>query len=117
MANTMLKIRIIIGLVGLCLMAMLVVKIVAKGQSNGHNNNDRAMTFYNKGLEQQNKGNLDIAITNYNQAIELDPNLADAYICYKEDYERACSNTMTAKRLIDSDLYDLLVGQGYCKGN
>lgn len=35
--------------------------------------------YYNRGIAYYNKGQLDLAINNYDKAIELDPQLANAY--------------------------------------
>ena len=38
-----------------------------------------AIAYYNRGVSYQFKGDLDHAITDYNKAIELNPNFAPAY--------------------------------------
>ena len=42
-------------------------------------NQERAKTYYNRGLVHAKKGELKLAIENYTKAIELKPDYADAY--------------------------------------
>jgi tetratricopeptide (TPR) repeat protein len=55
------------------LIAMIISLTVACGQA-------KALQHYNQGVEHHEQGQLDLAVVEYNQAIELDPQLTDAFI-------------------------------------
>ena len=42
-------------------------------------NQECAKTYYNRGLAHSRNGELELAITDYTKAIEIEPNNADAY--------------------------------------
>ena len=64
-----------------------------------------ATKYYNRGIAHSKKGELKLAIENYTQAIELDPNNSDAY--YKRskawlhlgETEKAKSDMQTASEI------------------
>lgn len=73
--------------------------------ASGQSSNTNAVTYYNRGLEFQRKGNIDKAIADYTQAIRHDPSYTQAYnyrgFAYynKNEYDRAIADFSLAIRL------------------
>ncbi len=62
-------------LAGLLIGALLAACARSQVQTNA-----QASEHYNRGVENQQQGNFDLAIEEYTEAIALDPQLSDAYV-------------------------------------
>jgi tetratricopeptide (TPR) repeat protein len=76
-----------------------------------------AVTFFNRGNDHYKKGDYDRAIADYNEALRINPNYAEAYnnrglaYYYKKDYDRAIADYNEALR-IDSNYANAYNGRG-----
>lgn len=68
-------------------------------------NHKLAIKYFNSGVEHSKKGEVDLAIEDYTQAIELKPDYAEAYY-YRggawlrlEEWEKARSDLQTARKM------------------
>ena len=77
-------------------------RAISSGRYNGH---DLAVLYSNRGVEYSAKGDHENAIADYNEAIRLDPKIAEAYNNRgnawrnKGDYDRAIADYNEAIRL------------------
>ena len=100
----------------LLIFLMAVLILLTSGCSN------EAERHYNTGVELQEQGRLEEAIVEYNEAISLDPELAEAYsnrgIVYvnKGEYDKATAAFDRAIEL-DPQVADAYLGRGLAYGS
>jgi tetratricopeptide (TPR) repeat protein len=75
------------------------------------------LAYYNRGVAYEEKGQYDLAISDYNKALEINPRFTDAYYnrgvtyYYKREYEKSWKDVKKAQSLgyqIDPEFLDRL---------
>jgi uncharacterized protein (TIGR02145 family) len=81
------------------------IKSLLDWQSSGGGSNNDAVAYFKRGNAYREKNEYEQAISNYTQAIQLNPNFAEAYFMrgftyfHKKDYDKAISEYNQAIRL------------------